>query len=172
MLPPRVHARALVVTLVATCALQLALASPVAARLWKVTAPDSTVDPLVKLGEYEKRIAFLVNQERVNADRKPVRFFETCVDRTSERWSVHLGDTGKLVHRDLTKVLAHCQLHWVGETLVRGTSLQPGPAVDAWMASPSHRAVLLKPRARLAGVGTRIDSRGRYVTVLNFGDRS
>ena len=93
------------------------------------------------------------------------------MDRTSERWSAHLADIGELVHRDLTKVLDKCDLNWVGETLVRGTALLPGAAVKAWMASPPHRKVLMKPRASRAGVGTRLDAEGRLVTVLNFSDR-
>lgn len=161
---------ALLLTLVVVGTAQLALAPTSSAKLWKVTAPDTTVDPLVKLVEYENRIAFLVNKKRKNADLKPVRYFETCVDRTAERWSAHLVDIDELVHRDLTKVLKNCDLDWVGETLVRGTALLPGAAVKAWMKSPPHRKVLMKPRARLAGVGTRLDSEGRLVTVLNFGD--
>lgn len=170
----RSHTRALalLLTLVVAGTAQLALASTASAKLWKVTAPDTTVDPLVQLVEYENRIAFLVNKKRMRADLKPVRYFETCLDRTSERWSAHLVDIDKLVHRDLTKVLKNCDLNWVGETLVRGSALLPGAAVKAWMKSPPHRKVLMKPRARLAGVGTRLDSEGRFVTVLNFSDPS
>lgn len=166
----RIRTLFLLITLVVAGTAQVALASTSSARLWKVTAPDQGVNPLVELDEYENRIAFLVNKKRVAADLKRVRYFETCLDRTSERWSAHLVAIGQLVHRDLTKVLKNCDLEWVGETLVSGTALRPGAAVKAWMESPPHRAVLMKPRARLAGVGTRLDSDGRLITVLNFSD--
>ncbi len=166
----RTRTVALLITLLVAGTAQLALASTASAKLWKVQAPDSSVDPLVQLVEYENRVAFLVNKKRTAHDLKPVRYFQTCVDRTAERWSAHLVDIGKLVHRDLTKVLKNCDLGWVGETLVSGTALLPGAAVKAWMKSPPHRKVLMKPRARLAGVGTRLDADGRLVTVLNFGD--
>ena len=42
--------------------------------------------------------------------------------------------------------------------------------LEAWLDSPSHRAVLLKPRARWAGIGVRVDAEGRTIGVLNFGD--
>lgn len=168
--PPR--ALALLITLVVVCTAQLALAPTASAKVWRVAAPDASADPLVELDEYENRIAFLVNKKRNAHDLKPVRYFETCVDRTAERWSAHLADIGKLVHRDLTKVLKNCDLTWVGETLVSGTSLQPRAAVRAWMASPPHRKVLMKARARLAGVGTRVDADGQLFTVLNFSDPS
>ncbi len=42
--------------------------------------------------------------------------------------------------------------------------------VRAWMRSPGHRAVLMKPRANLAGVAIRRDAQGRVVGVVNLGD--
>lgn len=150
---------------------QVALAGTASAKVWSVPSPAVEVDPLTDLAEYENRVAFLVNKKRRAKDLKPVRYFETCVDRTSEQWSTHLADIGELVHRDLTKVLERCDLGWVGETLVRGTALLPGAAVRAWMESPPHRKVLMKPRASRAGVGTKLDAEGRLVTVLNFSDR-
>ncbi len=170
MSPQRTRLLSLLVALLIAVTGQLMLAQTASAKVWKVPAPDAEINPLVALTEYENRIAFQVNKKRKSADLRPVRFFETCVDRTSERWVAHLVDIGDLVHRNLGKVLKKCDLEWVGETLVRGTALQPGAAVKAWMASPPHRAVLMKPRARLAGVGTLLDADGRLVTVLNFSD--
>jgi uncharacterized protein YkwD len=46
------------------------------------------------------------------------------------------------------------QLWSVGETLVSGGStLDARAVVDAWLASPSHREVILSPRWRKIGVG-------------------
>ena len=81
----------------------------------------------------------------------------------------HLAETGEFVHRNQRKILRRCDLTWVGETLVRGSLLTPASAVKAWMHSPEHRAVIMKPRANRAGVGVRLGG-GQVYAVLNFGD--
>lgn len=160
----------LVASLVATGS-QIALApSPASAKIWKVPESDLSLDPLVKLTEYETRVVNLVNKKRVAHDLKPVRYFQSCLDGMAERWARHLADIGELVHRDQRRVLRRCDLTWAGETLVRGTALSPAGAVKAWMASKPHRAVLMKARANRAGVGVKLDNQGRIVGVLNFGD--
>lgn len=166
----RTRLPALLVTLTLVLGAQLALATTASAKLWKVPAPDLSIDPLTALTEYETRIVVAVNKQRRAADLKPVRYFDGCVDRAAERWSAHLAETGELQHRNLKKLLTRCDLDWAGETLVRGSALLPGAAVEAWMNSPEHRKVLLKPRARNAGVGTKLDAEGRLVSVLNFSD--
>lgn len=170
MPPLSTRLTALLVSILLVVGAQLALAAPASAKLWEVPAPDASLDPLTALTEYETRVVHLVNKERRAADLKPVRYFSGCVDRASERWAAHLVDIGELKHRNLDKLITKCDLDWVGETLVRGTNLLPGAAVDAWMDSPSHRKVLMKPRARHAGVGTKLDAEGRLVSVLNFSD--
>jgi uncharacterized protein YkwD len=122
------------------------------------------------LNAFENRILAVVNKHRKAADLKPVRSVNGCIDRFSERWARHLADSGDFVHRDQRRILRRCDLTWVGEDLVRGTALTPASAVRAWLRSPSHRAVLMKPRANRAGIGIRIDGQGRVVGVLNFGD--
>lgn len=164
------RAIALLVALLLAASGQLALASAASAKVWKVTRPDTSIDALTHLREYENRIVFFVNKRRKAADLDPVRFFTGCLDRVSERWATHLAESGELVHRNQKKVLRRCDLHWTGETLVRGTALTPSEAVKAWMHSPSHRDVLMKKRAKRAGMGVKVDSEGRYVGVVNFGD--
>lgn len=152
---------------------QVALApTPASAKIWKVPDSDLSLDPLANLSEYETRVVNLINKKRVAHDLTPVRYFQSCLDRTAERWARHLADIGELVHRDQRRVLRRCDLTWAGETLVRGTSLSPVDAVSAWMNSKPHRAVLMKARARLAGVGAKLDDQGRLVGVLNLGDPS
>lgn len=141
------------------------------AAIWR-PAVDSSLNPLLSLDEYEDRVLVKVNRNRRAAGLRPVRYFQTCVDGFAERWAAHLASTGEFVHRDQRRILDRCGFTWAGETLVRGTALTPAEAVRAWMNSPTHRAVLMKPRANRAGIGVRIDLRGRVVGVLNFGDVS
>ena len=172
--PAGERAVAWVVGVLALVAGSVALTSaPTQAAVWKLPVADASLDPSQHLTEYETRILINVNKHRVNAGLKPVRYFETCPDRLAERWARHLvnvADFGDWTHRDQDAVRHRCDYSWAGETLIRGTDLSPRAAVRAWMASPSHRAVLMKPRANRAGIGVRLDSQGRVVGVLNFGD--
>ena len=170
----RIHARLVLATLLTvavSAGLAVVAASPAAPATWapkKVTS----FDPGTDLDQFESRILLRVNRIRARHDLPRVRVFHSCVDRYSERWSQHLRQTGQLVHRDLDAVLGGCDLNWVGENLVSGTGLRPVVAVQAWMDSPPHREVLLKSRARWAGVGVRVGRDGRTYAVLNFGDRT
>ena len=170
MSPLFLRALALLTAVVLATTGQLALASTASAKLWKVPSPDLSIDALTHLTEYENRVVYFVNKKRKAHDLEPVRYFTSCLDRLSERWASHLAETGELVHRNQKKVLRTCDLSWTGETLVRGTGLTPSEAVKAWMHSPSHRDVLMKKRAKRAGMGVKLDSEGRFVGVLNFGD--
>jgi uncharacterized protein YkwD len=146
--------------------------APAHAKTW-APDPDPDANPVQNLDEFENRILVRVNKLRARANLKKVRVFESCVDGTSERWATHIKRTGKFEHRgNLKKVLNHCDLSWVGENLVRGSGLTPRQVVRLWMQSPSHKAVLMKKRARWAGIGVRVDGKGRLIAVLNFGDAS
>lgn len=154
-----------------TTGLVVAGTASASASTWAVpVSADTSVDPLANLDEFENRIMIRINQARRSADLRPVRSFDGCLDGLSERWAVHLADLGELVHRSQSPILDRCHLTWAGETLIQGTGLTPGEVVKAWLHSPGHRAVIMKPRANRAGVGVRIDDQGRIVGVLNFGD--
>ena len=142
------------------------------AKTWVGPKANPAVDPVQDLDEFENRVLMEINRARVAAGLKRVRVFQSCVDRNSERWAEHIKRTGELAHRNQVEVLDGCDLTWTGEALVRGTGLTPRVAVSAWLDSPSHRAVILKMRARWAGIGVRIDGDGRVIGVLNFSDPS
>lgn len=144
--------------------------APAEAKTWVGPAADPQVDPLEDLDEFENRILARINKARAGAGIKRVRVFHSCVDGYSEGWARQIKRTGTFAHRDQMKVLNGCELHWTGETLVRGAGLDPRAAVDAWLNSPPHYAVIMKKRARWAGIGVRIDGDGRVIVVLNFGD--
>lgn len=145
-------------------------APPAAARIWRVPAPTASLDPLTHVDEFENRVVVLINRRRAKAGLPKVRYFDSCIDGFSERWAGHLAASGELVHRNQHRILDRCHLTWVGETLVRGTAITPAAVVKAWLHSPEHRAVIMKPRANRAGMGVRIDAQGRVIGVLNFGD--
>jgi uncharacterized protein YkwD len=145
--------------------------APSDASTMLVPAPDYSVNAATHPNEYENRIVARINDARARAGLKPLRFYQTCLDGRAERWAKYLAETGRLEHRNGLRVLDACNLHWTGETLSRGTrSFGPREMVRAWMHSPGHRAVLMKPRANLAGVAIRRDAQGRVVGVVNLGD--
>ena len=146
------------------------VAAPAQAKVWLAPGADPDVNPAKDRNEFENRILIQINKARVDAGLKKVRLFESCVDDKSERWARKIKRSGDFVHRDQMKVIKDCDLNWTGETLVRGTGLTPETAVNAWLASPSHYDVIMKQRARWAGIGVRVDEDGRVIGVLNFGD--
>jgi uncharacterized protein YkwD len=146
-------------------------AGSVEASVRPVPEPNYSVNPANHANEYENRVVARINRARAHAGLKRIRVFQSCLDGHAERWSRHLAQSGRLVHRDQQQVLADCNLHWTGETLARGAgNLSPRVLVRAWMNSPEHKAVLMKPRAKLAGVAIRRDAQGRVVGVVNLGD--
>jgi uncharacterized protein YkwD len=148
-----------------------ATVTPAHAAIRRVPQPDYSVNAATHPNEYANRVVAAVNKARARAGLKRLRVYQTCLDGHADRWAKRLAESGRLQHRNQYRVLGACNLHWTGETLARGAgSLSPGGMVRAWMHSPGHRAVLMKPRANLAGVGIRFDSRGNVYGVVNLGD--
>jgi uncharacterized protein YkwD len=157
--------------LTASALVVAATLAPAQASVQRVPEPNRSVKPASHPGEYANRIVARINDHRQRAGLRQLRVYQTCLDNHSERWAKHLAQSGRLVHRNQYRVLSACNLHWTGETLARGAGgLSPRAMVRAWMHSPAHRAVLMKPRANLAGVAMRRDAQGRVVGVVNLGD--
>jgi uncharacterized protein YkwD len=146
--------------------------APAHAGTWRIPAPDSSVNPANHPDEYGNRVMDRVNKRRARAGLSRIRVYESCLDGMAERWARNLAEWGTLRHRNQRRVLDACDLHWTGETIAKGSrsSLSPGELVTAWMHSPDHRAILMKPRANRAGIGIRFDSRGNLYAVVNLGD--
>jgi len=119
---------------------------------------------------FEDQLMVEINAARARAGARPVRFFDSCIERLATAWGQHIASTGILEHRDQHDVLRKCDQSWAGENLIRGAGLTPRDMVDAWLASPAHRAVLLKGRATRVGIAVVIDGQGRQVGVLNVAD--
>lgn len=168
----RVIARFLAVLAAGLLITMTALVStaPAQAQVWVIPAPDLALDPVLHLDEFENRLMHAINDVRTGAGLKPVRYFDSCVDRMAEGWATRIANTGDLAHRDQNVVLRRCDQSWAGEDLVRGTLLTPAIVVQAWLDSPSHREILMKKRASRAGIAISLDGAGRFVGVLNLSD--
>jgi len=134
--------------------------APAPAQAHAVTGP----------GEFETRLLHRINEVRSDAGLHEVRH-DSCVDAQAEQWSRHVASSGTLQHRDQDIILRRCDQVWAGENLVRGRQLTPAAVVEAWMASPAHREIMMKKRAQRVGVAVSRDDQGRIIGVLNVTQR-
>jgi uncharacterized protein YkwD len=77
---------------------------------------------------------------------------------SSTRYAEHIVDTGYFGHA--SRIAVSSAFGRAGETLEMHSGWQPEPslAIDGWMNSPAHRAVLLSSQFRWVGMGI---ARGR-----------
>jgi uncharacterized protein YkwD len=104
------------------------------------------------------RIVNLVNARRATAGLRPLAINATLM-REAQRFSGVQAAMGTISHRgnDGTNAgqrLARAGYNWrfYGENLAAGQET-PEAVVAAWMASPTHRANILTPKAREIGIG-------------------
>ena len=116
-------------------------------------------------GTYESQVHALINRQRTNRGLRPLSL-NSCTDGFSERWSRYLARTGRFHHQDLGPIFRQCRARYAGEVIGRG-HWGPEQVVNAWMHSPTHRRILLKPAPNRLGVGAVRDSRGRWVLTAN-----
>ncbi len=161
---------ALVASLCLAATTLLGTAGAAHAGTWPVpTSLDTTRDATgLPMAELEDLLMVEINQARADNGLDPIRVFDACTDRLSERWGRRIARTGDFVHRDQGEVIDRCRGSWAGETLVRGTGLTPEQMVQLWLDSPGHREILLSPRAQRAGVSITSDDQGRMIGVVNL----
>lgn len=134
----------------------IALAAVVPTR--SATAAPNVQPARVQLSASMSRIVDLVNQRRREAGLAPVTVnasLMTCAQQYSEVIAslgslTHTGPDGSSPGQRLTR----CGYRWqhYGEDLAAGYS-DPDQLMAAWMASPSHRRVILLPNVREIGLG-------------------
>ena len=119
------------------------------------TAPDATVEAAVAcLVNGERAARGLVAVERDDALGTAAR--RHAADMVARRYFAHVSPTGGTVDKRARRagyLTAPCWV--VGEDLgwAPGDAATPQAVVDAWMDSPSHRAVILDPSFRDVGIG-------------------
>jgi uncharacterized protein YkwD len=166
------------VSLLASLGIALAVlaAAPATARTatWPVPTGELAAANIAKdltslsMDELEDRLMAEINQARAANGLAKVWVFDACTDRLAEQWGEHIARTGLFEHRDQNEVIDRCDNTWAGETLVRGSGLTPRAMVDLWLDSPGHRAILLSPRAKRAGIAITRDDQGRMIGVVNL----
>jgi uncharacterized protein YkwD len=94
--------------------------------------------------------------------------------RSADRYAHHMIEADYFGHG--ARIAVASRFGHAGETLALGDgwSINPGLTISEWMASPSHRAVLLSRAFRWIGVGLargKIGSRNVTVWVAHVGGR-
>lgn len=155
-----------------------ALAPNQSARERATLARESVPDPTTPLDELEQAVLQKANADRLanglpaferDAALVPLAR-QRALDQTTLARVSHYDQTGAIPLRTL---LEEAQVSYarVGENIARqewqGTT-SAARIQEAFMASPSHRSVLLDPRLDRAGIGATVDARGRLTVVQLF----
>ncbi|QAY63352.1 CAP domain-containing protein [Xylanimonas allomyrinae] len=138
--------------LVPTAAL-VALCGACAPAPAPATAPPTPADPVA----YASALVQATNEARA-AERLPALRTSSCAtDQARQRLGPLLGGR-KLTHASLVPVTHACAppSGMSAENLSRAAA-SPGAVVDAWLASPGHRANLLDPDLTEVGVACTAD---------------
>lgn len=161
---------AVIAPLLAVGTALMATAQPAGAGTWAVPKTSAaTVTSGASLRLVEDALMVEINQARRAHGLAKIRYYDTCIDKMAESWGERIARTGIFAHRDQMEVVRKCDQSWAGENLIRGTLLTPQSMVKAWLDSPGHRAILLSPKAKRAGVAVTRDPQGRMIGVLNVG---
>lgn len=118
--------------------------------------------------DFATSVMVIINEARVSNGLRAVPLFDKCTDRMAEQWGKRISRTGRFEHRNQSRVIRRCRSSWAGEALIRGAQLTPNSMVTAWLESPPHRAILMSPRAKRAGIAVVQDPEGRLIGVLNL----
>jgi uncharacterized protein YkwD len=119
---------------------------------------------------YENDVIAATNVERTSRSLVTLTP-QACVDSYAEAQAQRMATEDRMYHQDLGPVMAGCALRMAGENVAYG--FPDGEAVTAgWMASPGHRANILKPEYRLLGVGAAQNAKGVWYSAQVFGTLS
>ncbi len=165
----RTHPLSRLATLCAAVALLCGIPNTAEARTWSVPATIAVKDASsLSNDDLESALMVEINAARDVHGLRKIWNFDVCTDVLAEQWGARIARTGIFEHRDQNEVIRRCHNSWAGETLVRGVGLSPKDMVELWLNSPSHREILLSPRARRAGVAIIQDPQGRTIGVVNL----
>ena len=123
----------------------------------------------------EADLLLTVNQVRAQHGLAPLRV-DLPLERAARAYSAHMIRTGTFAHGDYRGRIARYGARGavLGENLawVVGGNATAQAIVQMWLASPSHRANLLRPGFRRIGIGRRVGTFAGYggaaVVTANF----
>jgi uncharacterized protein YkwD len=184
---PRFHARLTPRKLVLATTLALGLLGAGATAQAQASCPSPSVSPnRLSTGDARYTVYCLLNEQRA-ANGLPPLALNTSLSRAAQHHSRtmnarnffgHTGDGSPITRARRAGYMKGTSAWGVGEDLVWGPGATgtPSYAVDAWMASPIHRAEILAPQYHEVGVGVALGSpvprkRSGTIYTADFGYR-
>jgi uncharacterized protein YkwD len=129
------------------------------------SASSSTLVEVSALSAQEQNLLAAINQARALHGAPPLRM-GIRLQRAAERHSRAMARTGAFGHGDwYHRLRAHgVRGRTLGETIAWGvgTDGSARAIVGMWLASPSHRATMLRPSFRRIGVGIAVGRMSGY----------
>lgn len=133
-------------------------------------ATAAAAPPPVSPAAYAARLVALTNQTRVRAGL-PALASSSCLAPVASRWAGSMASARKMTHQSLTTLTKACP-GWrtVGENIAMG-NVSADALFAAWMASPTHRANILRATFNQESVAVVRDARGVYWVAVDFAKR-
>jgi uncharacterized protein YkwD len=120
--------------------------------------------------EYGDGAFSATNARRVDHDLDKLRH-APCLEKLATRHARRMANQERIWHQDLTKVLAACDMTFVGENVASGFSSGTAVVNDGWMLSKLHRENILEERFRRGEVVARKGENGVWYACQLFGRR-
>ena len=121
-----------------------------------IVAASADAAGTANLTRSESALLTVMNQVRIAHGLRPLRA-DARLEGTARNYSRRMLRTGTFAHGAFTARIRRAGVHAprVGENLAwsSGALARARTIVRMWLASPSHRANLLRPGYRLVGVG-------------------
>ena len=111
------------------------------------------------------------NHQRAKRDRRALKP-HSCLRKHAVRQARRMANQERIWHQNLGRVLADCNMSWVGENVAAGFPSGRTVVDDGWMESRSHRKNLLARKFRLMKVAARKGDDGRWYAAQVFGKRA
>lgn len=129
--------------------------------------------PAGYIGYYETDVVDRVNAARVRNDMGRLQHIE-CLNTVAQRWSKKMADINQMIHSTYypstsnpsmpvgEQIKSTCGGTWssYGENIAAGYSTSSS-VYNAWMASTTHKANILRPKFTKTGVGSYRDANGK-----------
>lgn len=121
----------------------------------------------VSQDDFEQSLLILINDQRLELDL-PALITTTVLMQVAEAHSQDMAANNYLAHANLAGLHGGGRLteagydfSWWGEAIAGG-STTPAGALDGWLNSPPHKAVLLSERYSEIGLGFAFDEGTKY----------
>ncbi|MCW2797271.1 CAP domain-containing protein [Nocardioides sp.] len=123
-----------------------------------------------KADDYARDAVTATNAQRVAHGRRELGA-NACLKKMASKQATRMASQERMFHQPLGPIQNLCGMNWVGENVAYNYPTG-AKVVAAWMASPEHRANILRGQFRRIGVGARKGANGVWYVSQVFGART